>query len=623
MFRAYDSEHDRFVALKILRLDLPPDRAYTLVAELETLVAAHVSHPTLAAPLAAGLVEASPYLAQELVVADALDVVAGRRGRMASAEVIQLITALAAGLDYAAAMGAPHGGLHPRDVLVTSAGPRTTGIGVVRALERGSVATPHRRPYVAPERTAGAPWDGRADVFSVAAIAFELLWGRRLIGYGGQAVQGVRPISGTDAAALQSVFARALSEDPSDRFKKASTFAEEVAAAFDLPRTRPEQTRPERSSPSLPLLDVAEAAVLAGSDVRDGWDRKPGAEAASNLPLGERSEPIDRTEKSEPPERGEKPELLVSEPSVRSSNEGKAANNVPPVFAAPPAERQTPAVEDYVAPTASSSLFPSDVWPELPQSRPSNVWPLVLALVLGLSVGFAGGYGVGSREGSPAASPSPASESQSQSESRPPATIEVPSTPASPVTPAAPITGAPVAPAAPITSATPVTPPTIKGRVVIRSTPSGARVWLDGREAGVAPLTLQDVPAGSHTIRLALEGHLPVERRVTVGPEKASQAIAVELAAAHTRPREPDRSKPTAKASGASKAAGSLQVDSRPAGANVFVDSKPVGKTPLLLESLEPGDHGVRLELDGYRAWSSSTRITAGGRSRVAASLEQ
>ncbi|PYR35277.1 MAG: hypothetical protein DMF90_14135, partial [Acidobacteria bacterium] len=96
VFRAYDSEHDRFVALKLFRLDLTPDRAHRVVGELESLVATKISHPALATPLAAGLVDASPYLAQDFVLGDALDVVARERGPLPPAEVIRLVTALAA-----------------------------------------------------------------------------------------------------------------------------------------------------------------------------------------------------------------------------------------------------------------------------------------------------------------------------------------------------------------------------------------------------------------------------------------------------------------------------------------------------------------------------------------------
>ena len=69
--------------------------------------------------------------------------------------------------------------------------------------------------------------------------------------------------------------------------------------------------------------------------------------------------------------------------------------------------------------------------------------------------------------------------------------------------------------------------------------------------------------------------------------------------------------------------AGSLMVDSRPAGARVFVDGKLVGTTPLLLDSVDAGEHAVRLELDGFRVWTAGTKVTGGERARVSGSLEQ
>jgi hypothetical protein len=68
---------------------------------------------------------------------------------------------------------------------------------------------------------------------------------------------------------------------------------------------------------------------------------------------------------------------------------------------------------------------------------------------------------------------------------------------------------------------------------------------------------------------------------------------------------------------------GSLVVESRPAGARVFFDGKPLGTTPFSTGGLPAGDHAIRLELDGYRAWLASVRIVATEQARVSASLER
>jgi hypothetical protein len=69
--------------------------------------------------------------------------------------------------------------------------------------------------------------------------------------------------------------------------------------------------------------------------------------------------------------------------------------------------------------------------------------------------------------------------------------------------------------------------------------------------------------------------------------------------------------------------AGSLVVDSRPAGAAVFLDGKRVGTTPLVLDTLKVGQYTIGLDITGYQRWASTVKITSGERSRVAASLER
>ena len=51
VFRAYDPDQDRLVAVKWFRLDLPPERTHRLVAELEHVIASNLTHPAIVAPV--------------------------------------------------------------------------------------------------------------------------------------------------------------------------------------------------------------------------------------------------------------------------------------------------------------------------------------------------------------------------------------------------------------------------------------------------------------------------------------------------------------------------------------------------------------------------------------------
>jgi hypothetical protein len=148
----------------------------------------------------------------------------------------------------------------------------------------------------------------------------------------------------------------------------------------------------------------------------------------------------------------------------------------------------------------------------------------------------------------------------------------------------------------------------------VRSTPAGAEVFVDGERRGVTPLTLRDLRLGAHTVRVTRSGYAPAEERLTLDAGRPSRAV--ELALVSTA-----QAAGAAGAPGGEATAGSLVVDSRPAGARVLVGGVPVGATPVTLTALRPGDHAVRIERTGYVTINATARVEAGVRTRLAVSL--
>jgi hypothetical protein len=66
---------------------------------------------------------------------------------------------------------------------------------------------------------------------------------------------------------------------------------------------------------------------------------------------------------------------------------------------------------------------------------------------------------------------------------------------------------------------------------------------------------------------------------------------------------------------------GSLALNSDPPGAQVFFNGEPAGVTPLTLARVPAGSRAVRIELEGYEAWSASVRVVANQRTRVTRNL--
>jgi serine/threonine-protein kinase len=606
VFRAYQPEQDRLVAVKLFRLDLDPERVQRFVGELERLIAADLTHPAIAAPIAAGIAGVSPYLAQDFVADESLDTFLRVQSPAAPADVIRVASAIGGALDFAAAARIQHGALHPRDVLVSSDDVRMTGLGVARALERVGVNVPIRRPYTAPERVGGRAWDRRADVFSLAVLTHEMLWGRRPSAFGDRAATELADVPGADMAALRDTFSRALAEGFGDRYESALAFVEALKAglAFVAPVTaQVERVRPvvveisgmdtdkvEPFFPELPLDEsVATAAAVPAHVVPDPPAAAPTPPvAATTRALEQRSEPVewrsetveqrDSAERgSEPVERRSVPRAVAPRPAASerraTARNGRQANDAAVARPDPPLLRD----HDLGPPTHVDVAMPITSF----DSTRSAVWPLVLALGVGLALGFAWGYGVGGRTGSETTlqmrdTPAPARPTPAPANTPPAESASAES--AVPLAPAP--SAAPDATAAPAPAAT-------GGDPLQTSGPARQR-----------PVTKPSPPASSQAAAAA-----PPRRRPSA-PVAAPRATTPPPAAIPTGPTL-------------------LIVESRPAGASVFLDGKPIGATPLALEGVSAGEHAIHLELPGYNRWASAVRIVSGARNRVAASLER
>ena len=68
---------------------------------------------------------------------------------------------------------------------------------------------------------------------------------------------------------------------------------------------------------------------------------------------------------------------------------------------------------------------------------------------------------------------------------------------------------------------------------------------------------------------------------------------------------------------------GSLSVRSRPQGAQVFINGRMVGTTPVIVRNQPAGSRVVRVTLNGYAVWTSSVRVVAYEQNIVIANLQR
>ena len=162
-------------------------------------------------------------------------------------EALRVAAGVAAGLGAAHAAGLVHRDVKPANVLLRADGtPVLTDFGLATAGAAGAGAgrltatgvVLGTADYMAPEQVAGLPLDGRADLYALGAVLYELLAGHPPFA-GRDPLEALRahveepppPLPPGVPAAARAVVARALEKLPDDRFASAAAMAAAVAAA--------------------------------------------------------------------------------------------------------------------------------------------------------------------------------------------------------------------------------------------------------------------------------------------------------------------------------------------------------------------------------------------------------
>jgi hypothetical protein len=160
----------------------------------------------------------------------------------------------------------------------------------------------------------------------------------------------------------------------------------------------------------------------------------------------------------------------------------------------------------------------------------------------------------------------------------------------------------------------------------VRSTPNGAGVTVNGQWRGRTPLTLDKLAFARYDIRVVQPGYTAARETVTLSSDEPARSVSLRLEQ-ESRGTPAAERRPAATAPSTSSApqryTGTVFVDSRPRGARVFIDGKPVGTTPLSISDIPVGSRVVRLELPDHRIWSTTATVSAGQQARVTGSLER
>jgi serine/threonine-protein kinase len=241
VWHAVDELLDRHVALKVIRPELMSRPGLAERFRSEAIVLARLQHPCIAALYGLEKRGEEFVMVMEYVDGETLDNRIAVQGALAWPEASRITRAVLDALDHAHESGVIHRDIKPANVMITRAGRvKVMDFGIARLVgaERqtrtgAAVGTPS---YMSPEQLLGQEVDGRADVYAVGTLLYELTTGHLPFEVEGDYLRMIAQLQQIPAApsthvpelpgGLDLIIARALQKEPEDRYATSGDFRE-------------------------------------------------------------------------------------------------------------------------------------------------------------------------------------------------------------------------------------------------------------------------------------------------------------------------------------------------------------------------------------------------------------
>jgi serine/threonine protein kinase/tetratricopeptide (TPR) repeat protein len=285
VYLARDRRYDRKVAVKVLN----PDVSQALGAERfqrEIAITAKLTHPNILPLHDSGETDGNLFYVMPFVAGESLRDRLTRERQLPVVDAVCIARGVVAALEHAHAHGIIHRDIKPENILLADGQAVVADFGIARALAANSderltstgvsIGTP---AYMSPEQASGESVDGRADIYSVGCMLYEMLAGEPpFTGPTTQAViakrfamlaPDIRLARDTVSDSLADTVARSLARVPADRIQTAAelhALLDEAERLCAKPSGRTgirTRGRAAHTSPSRRIIVVAASTLIA------------------------------------------------------------------------------------------------------------------------------------------------------------------------------------------------------------------------------------------------------------------------------------------------------------------------------------------------------------------------
>ena len=249
VYLAADPRIGREVAVKIILGTLMDDAVYRKRFNREVKAVAALEHPNIVPIYDYGIFEKQPFLVMRYMSDGTLAARIARKP-LPLGDTVTLILRIGEALDEAHSRGIIHRDIKPANILFDQYGKAfLADFGIVKNLDAQTTPTDPKAlagtpAYMSPEQVQGKKLDGRSDVYSVGAMLFELLAGKRpfvadmpvavALMHLNDPVPDILALKPGLPAPIGTIITRAMAKSPEERYPTVGALAADLAAAAGM-----------------------------------------------------------------------------------------------------------------------------------------------------------------------------------------------------------------------------------------------------------------------------------------------------------------------------------------------------------------------------------------------------
>ena len=247
VYLANDTILDRKVAIKVLRGDLSNDEKFIRRFKREALSVSNLSHPNIVEVYDVGEEDGNYYIVMEYIEGKTLKQLLQKRGALTLNEVIDIMTQLTDGLDYAHEAYIIHRDIKPQNIMIEDNGlVKITDFGIAMALNSTQLTQTNSVMgsvhYLPPEQANGKGSTVKSDIYSLGILMYELLTGsvpfkgdtavEIALKHMKEKIPSIRKQNPTIPQSVENIVLKATAKNPKNRYDNVRDMYKDLQTAL-------------------------------------------------------------------------------------------------------------------------------------------------------------------------------------------------------------------------------------------------------------------------------------------------------------------------------------------------------------------------------------------------------